>query len=399
MQLEDHPRTAFAAASASTCSRTSCTRRIVAPRSYAATAAPTETAAERRDPIPSDELREAALARQADQHRPAERAQLVEAAHELEVVRGRLPEADPRVEADVPLVDPRVDREREPLLEEPLHVRDDVVIDRILLHRPRLAQHVHEAEIAPGVGDHTRELRVARAARSRRSRARRRARAHAARPPPSTCRSTPARRRGRRAPARPARSSSSALTPRRAGPGRLAADVDDRRARFEHPPRRRHRRLDVEVHAAVGERVGRDVDHAHHRRRGKALLDRCCLTRTNNGLMDAGGRYLWSVARRLRWTIVGAIAAGLAWQGAAIVSPLLVRHAVDAGIVHHQRRRSGGRAAGSRSSASSRRSPAAPATTSRSATARWPTPASGTGSSGARSSSTRATTTASAPAS
>jgi ATP-binding cassette subfamily B protein len=53
--------------------------------------------------------------------------------------------------------------------------------------------------------------------------------------------------------------------------------------------------------------------------------------------MDAGGRYLRSVARRLRWTIVGAIAGGLAWQGAAIVSPLLVRHAVDAGIVHHHR--------------------------------------------------------------
>jgi ATP-binding cassette, subfamily B, bacterial len=53
--------------------------------------------------------------------------------------------------------------------------------------------------------------------------------------------------------------------------------------------------------------------------------------------MDAGGRYLWSVARRLRWTIAGAIAAGLAWQGAAIVSPLLVRHAVDAGVVHHHR--------------------------------------------------------------
>ena len=53
--------------------------------------------------------------------------------------------------------------------------------------------------------------------------------------------------------------------------------------------------------------------------------------------MDAGGRYLWLVARRLRWTIAGAIAAGLAWQGAAIVSPLLVRHAVDSGIVHHQR--------------------------------------------------------------
>jgi ATP-binding cassette, subfamily B, bacterial len=53
--------------------------------------------------------------------------------------------------------------------------------------------------------------------------------------------------------------------------------------------------------------------------------------------MDEGGRYLWLVARRLRWTITGAIAAGLAWQGAAIVAPLLVRHAVDAGIVHHHR--------------------------------------------------------------
>ena len=53
--------------------------------------------------------------------------------------------------------------------------------------------------------------------------------------------------------------------------------------------------------------------------------------------MDAGARYLWSVARRLRWTIVGAVAGGLSWQGAAIVSPLLVRHAIDAGIVHHHR--------------------------------------------------------------
>jgi ATP-binding cassette subfamily B protein len=53
--------------------------------------------------------------------------------------------------------------------------------------------------------------------------------------------------------------------------------------------------------------------------------------------MDAGWRYLGSVARRLRWTITGAIASGLAWQGSAIVSPLLVRRAIDAGIVHHHR--------------------------------------------------------------
>jgi ATP-binding cassette subfamily B protein len=53
--------------------------------------------------------------------------------------------------------------------------------------------------------------------------------------------------------------------------------------------------------------------------------------------MDSGGRYLGSLARRLRWTIAGAVASGLAWQGAAISSPLLVRHAVDAGILHHHR--------------------------------------------------------------
>jgi ATP-binding cassette, subfamily B, bacterial len=50
--------------------------------------------------------------------------------------------------------------------------------------------------------------------------------------------------------------------------------------------------------------------------------------------VDAGWRYLGSTAGRLRWTVVGAAASGLAWQGAAIVSPLLVRRAVDSGIVH-----------------------------------------------------------------
>ena len=35
--------------------------------------------------------------------------------------------------------------------------------------------------------------------------------------------------------------------------------------------------------------------------------------------------------------IIGAASCGLAWQGAAITAPLLIRHAVDAGIVHHHR--------------------------------------------------------------
>src|SRR5262249_41730557 len=43
-ELDLHPPTASATRSASTCSRTSCARRIVAPRSYAATAAPSDAA-------------------------------------------------------------------------------------------------------------------------------------------------------------------------------------------------------------------------------------------------------------------------------------------------------------------------------------------------------------------
>ena len=48
--------------------------------------------------------------------------------------------------------------------------------------------------------------------------------------------------------------------------------------------------------------------------------------------MDAGWRYLGTVARRLRWTIVWAVVSGLSWQAAALAAPLLVRKAVDAGI-------------------------------------------------------------------
>ena len=53
--------------------------------------------------------------------------------------------------------------------------------------------------------------------------------------------------------------------------------------------------------------------------------------------MDEGLRYLSVIARRLRWTILGAVAAGLAWQGAAVSAPLLVRRAVDSGVVQGHR--------------------------------------------------------------
>jgi ATP-binding cassette subfamily B protein len=49
--------------------------------------------------------------------------------------------------------------------------------------------------------------------------------------------------------------------------------------------------------------------------------------------VDAGWRYLWTISKRLKWTIVGAVVSGLLWQAAAIASPLLIRKAVDSGIV------------------------------------------------------------------
>jgi ATP-binding cassette subfamily B protein len=54
--------------------------------------------------------------------------------------------------------------------------------------------------------------------------------------------------------------------------------------------------------------------------------------------MDGGWRYLFWIARRQRWTTTGAITAGMAWQGAAIAAPLLIKSAIDRGIVNHNTR-------------------------------------------------------------
>jgi ATP-binding cassette subfamily B protein len=55
-------------------------------------------------------------------------------------------------------------------------------------------------------------------------------------------------------------------------------------------------------------------------------------------VMDVGWQYLGGLVRRLRWTILGAVVAGLAWQAAAIGAPLLVRYGIDAGIVRGSNR-------------------------------------------------------------
>ena len=54
---------------------------------------------------------------------------------------------------------------------------------------------------------------------------------------------------------------------RRAGSGRLAADVEHRRTRGGERDAVLDRKVGVEEAAAVGERVRRDVHHAHHRAR------------------------------------------------------------------------------------------------------------------------------------
>ena len=94
---------------------------------------------------------EEALARGADHDRAAQRQQLVQTAQQLEVVRDGLAEADARVEQHAPLAHALAHGERQALLEERLDLVDHVVIARVLLHRARLAAHVHQAALRAAV--------------------------------------------------------------------------------------------------------------------------------------------------------------------------------------------------------------------------------------------------------
>src|SRR5215217_8289155 len=71
------------------------------------------------------EAPEEALAAGADDQRPSDRGELVEAPQQFEVVLERLAEADPRVEVDAALGDAGGCGGGEPLLEERLDVVDD----------------------------------------------------------------------------------------------------------------------------------------------------------------------------------------------------------------------------------------------------------------------------------
>src|SRR4051812_24180009 len=98
--------------------------------------------------LSTGELADEALARAAEGNGPTKLDQLAEAAMQLEVVLDGLAEADARVDPDPPLLDTLRDRVLDPLGEERPDVIDDVAIDRVLLHRPRVTEHVHEHDLA-----------------------------------------------------------------------------------------------------------------------------------------------------------------------------------------------------------------------------------------------------------
>src|SRR5579875_3941394 len=93
------------------------------------------------------------LARNADQQRAPERRKLIKARQQREVVGDRLAEADPRVEHDPPLGDPRCKRKLEALGQKALDLRDNVAIAGVALHRARAPAHVHQAAFRAALRD------------------------------------------------------------------------------------------------------------------------------------------------------------------------------------------------------------------------------------------------------
>ena len=233
----------------------------------------------------AEQAAEGALARDADHEGAARARQLGQAADERQVVLHRLAEAEAGIEADPLLRDSLPDGEGEALLEERGHLGYHVVVVRIRLHRPRLALHVHEAEICAGAGDDARELRIA---------AERRDVVHQH----DAELERAARDAGLRRVDRD-RNAGEILEHRddaaqllveahrgRAGASRLAAHVDERRAVRGELPRPRDGGSAREGLTAVGEAVGRHVDDPDHSGPGKRFLER-----DHAGIVEcAGGR-------------------------------------------------------------------------------------------------------------
>ena len=205
----------------------------------------------------AEDASERALAREADEHGAAERNQLGQASHELEVLLHRLPEADSGVEHDALLVDAGVDGEPKPLLEEGDDVGHDVLVVGLFLP-------VHQADPGAGLRYEVGHRRVG--SQSRHVVDELRAERECA---PRDLRLGGVDRHGHAVEPLEHRDDTAQLLVQRHGlvPGTrgLPADVHDRRTLLDHAARRRDGVVRVEVHAAIGERVRRHVDDAHHR--------------------------------------------------------------------------------------------------------------------------------------
>ncbi len=227
------------------------------------------------------ELADEALARAPEHDRPAQLAQLAEAAVQLEVVLDGLAEADSRVHPDPLLVHPLRDRELDPLGQERLDVVDHVVVARVLLHRPRVPEHVHQRQLAAAIGAERGQLRLGpqrgdvvddlRAGVERRL-------GHRA------LGGVDRDGRGRLAfPSQPLHHGQHpvqllrSIHRLRARTGGLAADVEDVRALAGQLAPVRDRPLGVQELAPVREGVGGDVDDPHQpRHRGAGYVTATC---------------------------------------------------------------------------------------------------------------------------
>ena len=83
---------------------------------------------------------------QADQQRHAEGGELVERAQQRKIVLERLAEAESRIDDDALLLDAGHLAGEDALGEKAAHVGHDIAVVRVVLHRARLAEHVHQAD-------------------------------------------------------------------------------------------------------------------------------------------------------------------------------------------------------------------------------------------------------------
>ena len=106
--------------------------------------------------------------RETPEQQRAEPREARQRAQQREVVRERLAEADARVERDALARNAGRHGRLGALGQEALDLGDDVVVARIVLHRARLAEHVHQAQVGARAGDDRGHARDRRAAPSRR---------------------------------------------------------------------------------------------------------------------------------------------------------------------------------------------------------------------------------------